>query len=716
MKVKPKILVVEDESIVARDIMAQLLELGYEHAGHAANGLQAITLAGELRPDLVLMDIQLTGGMDGIAAAQEIRTRFALPVVFVSAFAADEVLARAKLIEPYGYILKPFSQRDLHTVIEMALYKYQADVKSRESTQHIQAILDNMVDGVITIDAHGLMESFNQAASSIFGYESHETFGKNVSMLMATEIAVQHNGYLARYRETGEARFVGVRREVEGRRKDGSVFPMSLAVSKIIRGGQTTFIGLVRDLTQHHLDLEKIDRLAFYDPLTNLPNRRLLMDRLNQAMYTSLRTGQHGGVIFLDMDHFKVLNDTLGHDVGDMLLKQVATRLSSCVRDGDSIARFGGDEFVVLLEALSVNEQDAALQAKTVASKILSALGQPYDLFDTVYSSTPSIGIVLFMQDHESIDDIIKKADVAMYQAKTAGRNTIRFFDPKMQAMAAANLELEKDLRDGLANHEFLLYYQIQVKDGQKHNDRTLITGVEALVRWNHARRGMVSPAHFIPLAEKTGLILPLGQWVLESACAQLVAWENNAMTAHWTMAVNVSALQFSQADFVAKVEQALQKTGANPALLKLELTESMLAENVDEIIVKMNAIKEHGVNFSLDDFGTGYSSLSFLKRLPLTQLKIDQSFVRDILTDSSDAVIAHTIVALAHSLGLRVIAEGVETKEQRDALAEMGCNAFQGYLFGRPVTASALQEILQADLTHADHAVHVTHATLTRK
>jgi diguanylate cyclase (GGDEF)-like protein len=514
-------------------------------------------------------------------------------------------------------------------------------------------------------------------------------------MLMPAEIAVQHDGYLRHARDTGEPRFIGLRREVEGKRKDGSKFPMSLAVSKIIRSGQTTFIGLVRDLTQHHLDLEKIERLAFYDPLTCLPNRRLLMDRLNQAMYNSIRTGQHGGVIFLDMDQFKLLNDTLGHDVGDTLLGQVATRLASCVREGDSIARFGGDEFVVLLEALSVHEQDAAAQAKNVAIKILDTLRQSYNLDGTIYSSTPSIGIVLFMADHESIDDVIKKADVAMYQAKTAGRNTIRFFDQKMQARVTARLALEKDLRDGLSNSEFQLYYQIQVKDGPRLHDKTTVTGVEALVRWNHTRRGMVSPAQFIPLAENTGLILSLGQWVLESACAQLLLWANNPKTAHWSMAVNVSALQFSQTDFVSKVEQALQKTGANPNLLKLELTESMLVENVDEIIIKMNAIKAHGVSFSLDDFGTGYSSLSFLKRLPLTQLKIDQSFVRDILTDSSDAVIAHTIVALAHSLGLKVIAEGVETQAQRNALAKMGCNAYQGYLFGRPASASTLEDLL---------------------
>jgi predicted signal transduction protein with EAL and GGDEF domain len=352
------------------------------------------------------------------------------------------------------------------------------------------------------------------------------------------------------------------------------------------------------------------------------------------------------------------------------------------------VARLGGDEFVVLLESLSVHPQEAASQAEIIAGKVMGALGVPYTLREHVHNSTPSIGIVIFLEDNETMDELLKKADVAMYQAKAAGRNTIRFFDPDMQAAAAARAALERDIRSGLALSEFVLHYQIQVDShGRTH-------GAEALVRWNHSVRGLVSPAEFIPVAEETGLILPLGQWVLEEACAQLVRWSQNAYSAHWVVSVNVSALQFAQDNFVDSVRRALEKTGARPAHLKLELTESMLVRDVDDIVVKMCAVKALGVGFSLDDFGTGYSSLSYLKRLPLDQLKIDQSFVRDLETDSSDAVIARTIIALGHSLGLTVIAEGVETARQRDFLQGFGCDAFQGYFFGRPLPANLLPTV----------------------
>ena len=560
----------------------------------------------------------------------------------------------------------------------------------QEAAQHTQTILDNMVDGVITINAQGLMQSFNQAASRMFGFAPDEVLGHNVSMLMPQPHRGQHDGYLHNYHSTGVARIMGAPREVEGQRRDGTPFPMSLSVSKITRAGQPIFIGLVRDVTERREYEDEIRRLAFYDPLTHLPNRRLLMDRLKHAITASDRTGQHGALMFLDLDHFKQLNDSLGHDVGDLLLQQVAKRLQACVREIDSVARLGGDEFVVLLEALSIHPQEAAAQTEAIASKILYALGHSYALREHSHNSTPSIGIVVFMESHETMDDVLKKADVAMYQAKAAGRNTFRFFDPAMQATASAHAALEQDMRQGLVRGEFVLHYQIQVQiDAQGH---TATTGAEALVRWKHPVRGMVPPAQFIGLAEETGMILPLGQWVLETACTQLVAWARVPDTAHWSLAVNVSAAQFAQADFVDRVSAALQKTGANPALLKLELTESMLMDNVEDIIVKMNAIKTHGVRLSLDDFGTGYSSLSCLKRLPLDQLKIDQSFVRDLLTDPNDAVIARTVVALGHSLGLKVIAEGVETLEQRDILASIGCDAFQGYYFGRPVPASEME------------------------
>ena len=467
--------------------------------------------------------------------------------------------------------------------------------------------------------------------------------------------------------------------------KGRDIWVRAQGVAVMEEGRAVKLLGAFQDITQHRHDVEEIRRLAFYDLLTGLPNRRLLMDRLRQAMLTSARTGQHGALMFLDLDHFKLLNDTQGHGVGDVLLEQVAKRLQSCVRDGDSVARLGGDEFVVLLEALSTHANEAATQAETTAKKILDVFGHAYDLQGHSYDSTPSIGIVVFMGDEEGIEELLKRADVAMYQAKSAGRNTARFFDPAMQAAVAMHDALEKDLRRALAAHEFVLHYQIQI-------DRTgLAIGAEALVRWQHPTRGLIAPGHFIPLAETTGLVLPLGQWVLETACAQLALWAHDPKRAHWSIAVNVSASQFAQSDFVASIAHALQSTGATATRLKLELTESTLLDDVADVIVKMNAIKAFDVGFSLDDFGTGYSSLSYLKRLPLEQLKIDQSFVRDLLTDPNDTMIARTIVALGHSLGLRVIAEGVETVGQYELLAGMGCDAFQGHYFGYPTAAEGL-------------------------
>ena len=570
---------------------------------------------------------------------------------------------------------------------------HASQVLLTESALHTQTILDNLFDGVITMDEYGLVESFNKGAGSVFGYLPDEVIGRNVSMLMPEPQRSQHDGYLEHYRQTGQANVVGRTRELKARRKSGQIFPITLSVSRISRGSKTVFVGVVRDITEHHKNIEEIRRLAFFDALTGLPNRRLLLDRLGQAMVTSARSAQHGALMFLDIDHFKQLNDSLGHDVGDMLLQLVAGRIQSCIREGDTLARLGGDEFVVLLEALSTSNHEAATQAEVIASKILVAFRQSFDLGARAFDSTSSIGIVVFLGHHESRDELIKKADVAMYQAKAAGRNTARFFDPSMQAAVEARDTLERELRRGLALQEFVLHYQIQV------DSNSMPIGAEALVRWNHPIRGMLSPAYFIPLAEETGLILLLGQWVLETACIQLAQWASRPDTARWTMAVNVSALQLGQANFVACVAAALEKTGASPHLLKLELTESMLVDDVEGVIVKMNAIKSQGVGFSLDDFGSGYSSLSYLKRLPLDLLKIDQSFVRDILTEPNDAVIARTILALGHSLGLQVMAEGVETAAQCAFLDGLGCDAFQGYYFGRPVPAD---ELTATVFTHA--------------
>ena len=435
-----------------------------------------------------------------------------------------------------------------------------------------------------------------------------------------------------------------------------------------------------RDVTERERTNAEIHRLAFHDALTQLPNRRLLTDRLEHALAAGARSGHFGALLLIDLDNFKTLNDTLGHDKGDLLLQQVAQRLVTCVRAGDTVARLGGDEFVVILEGLSENPVEAATQAETVGEKVLAALSQPYLLAGHENRSTPSIGIALFSSHQASIEELLKQADLAMYQAKTAGRNTLRFFDPKMQAIVADRAALEVELRAAVKQQQFVLHYQPQAVGAGR------LTGAEALVRWQHPQRGLVFPGEFISLAEETGLILPLGLWVLETACAQLAQWAHQPNTAHLSLAVNVSANQLHQADFVEQVMTVLARTGASPQRLKLELTESLLVSNVENTIAKMAALKAHGVDFSMDDFGTGYSSLSSLKRLPLGQLKIDQGFVRGILVDPNDAAIAKMVIALAESMGLAVIAEGVEIEAQREFLADLGCHAYQGYLFSRPL------------------------------
>lgn len=449
-------------------------------------------------------------------------------------------------------------------------------------------------------------------------------------------------------------------------------------------------------LTQiEHRDRE-IMELAFYDALTRLPNRRLLLDRLQQALVASARHHKQGAVMLLDLDGFKSLNDTWGHDVGDQFLRVVARRLEGCVRECDTVARQAGDEFVVILEGLSEGD-DAAIEAENVARKILQAITEPYQLemspegvhLRRNYQCTVSIGITLFRGNAASVDELVKRADTAMYQAKASGRNTLRFFDPDMQSRVLARALLDADLREATREQQFVLHYQPQV------DRKGRVFGAEALIRWRHPQRGMVSPMDFIPQAEETGLIQDIGRWVLESACNQLAVWDRQPETAHLRVAVNVSPYQFRNPGFVEQVLAILERTGAQPQKLEFEITESMLLGSIEGIAEKMVALQAKGIGFSLDDFGTGYSSLVYLKRLPLDQLKIDRSFVNDILSDPSDAEIARTITALAHSIGLEVIAEGVETQSQLDLLVRHGCAAFQGYLFGRPMPAEKFGEFI---------------------
>jgi len=453
-------------------------------------------------------------------------------------------------------------------------------------------------------------------------------------------------------------------------------------------GGRIIWDGVHTDITERKRAEDEIARLGFYDSLTGLPNRRLLMDRLGQVLQASQRSGHCGALLFLDLDNFKDFNDTLGHDMGDELLKQVASRLVGCIRGRDTVSRFGGDEFVVILDDLSTDMGEAATEARSVAEKFLNRLREPFKLGKEHRFITLSIGISLFGDRPTSIDEMMKSADLAMYRAKAAGRNALRFFDPEMQTAVTERAALESDLRLALQDGQFVLHYQPLVE-----GEHTIC--VEALVRWQHPQRGLIPPTKFIPLAEETGLIVPLGQWILEAASQQLVQWAGNAATDHLKIAVNVSARQFRQPDFAEQTLATLERTGARPSRLKIELTESLLVDDMDAVVEKMVALQVRGVTFALDDFGTGYSSLSYLKRLPLSALKIDQSFVRDILIDTNDAAIARTIIALGQSLGLDVIAEGVETEGQHDFLLRHGCHIFQGYLFCKPLPVAELEQFL---------------------
>lgn len=472
--------------------------------------------------------------------------------------------------------------------------------------------------------------------------------------------------------------------------KNSRVRTFMVSAASLTEAFADTHLVILYEITSRKEAEEKIRHLAYFDPLTQLPNRRLLHDRLDHALASSARSKRRGALLFIDLDDFKALNDTLGHGIGDLLLEQIAQRLATCVREGDTVARFGGDEFVVMLEGLSENIDEAAAQSQDIGEKILATLNQTYYLGAYENRTTASIGITLFNGHEQPVDELMKQADLAMYQAKKAGRDTLRFFDPQMQSSVNARVSLEDELRKALEFRQFELYYQIQVDNSLRP------VGAEALIRWIHPERGTVSPAQFIPLAEDTGLILPIGRWVLETACAQVKSWQKDDRTRGLILAVNVSAKQFRQPDFVAQVHSAVARHGIEPMQLKLELTESLLLENIEDTITTMNALNDIGVQFSLDDFGTGYSSLQYLRKLPLDQLKIDQSFISDIATNNNDETIVHTIIAMARSLKLDVIAEGVETEEQRQLLLKHDCHHYQGYLFGRPLPVDQFESSLK--------------------
>lgn len=543
-------------------------------------------------------------------------------------------------------------------------------------------------EGIMITDINGVILRVNQAFTSLTGYSVEEAVGQTPRLLKSGHHdAAFYAEVWKEIKSTGNWKG-----EILDRRKNGEVYPawMSITAIKSLDNSVTNYVAFQSDITDRKAADDEIRNLAFYDPLTKLPNRRLLVDRLHQLMTSNTRSKNHCGLLFIDMDNFKTLNDTKGHVMGDFLLQEVASRLLSSVRESDTVARLGGDEFVVLMTDLSHQPNEAAAQTKQIGGKILDALCETYKLKGHDHHCSASIGVSLFCDDSNSIDTLMKQADIAMYQAKSAGRNTLRFFYPEMQKSINVRVELENDLRKALAKKQLHLYYQIQC-------DNVLQPfGAEALIRWIHPTRGMVSPLQFIPIAEASSLILDIGHWVLDSACNQLATWSENEDTKDLILAINVSAYQFAMPDFVSSVENAVQSHRIDASRLKLELTESVIVDDINSVIAKMHAINAIGVKLSLDDFGTGYSSLTYLKRLPIDQIKIDQSFVRDIVSDPNDAVMVKTIIDMARNFNLNVIAEGVETEEQLAFLNQNGCMAYQGYLFSKPVPIHEFEALLK--------------------
>ncbi|MDH5656475.1 MAG: EAL domain-containing protein [Spirochaetia bacterium] len=645
------------------------------------------SLPGISKKDLVNSSVDLIFGED-----QDFKNHLIHELSVTGAFRGKEYRYIYKNTEKYMFV-SGFGIRNNYGKIKGYILSFH-DItlqKQKEEELRISAVAFESNEGIIITDPETKIIRVNRTFQKITGYSSKDVVGKKPSFLSAGH----HNAdfYKVMWAEINRTRkWEG---EVWNRRKNGDVYIELLSITAIKDddGNVTQYVGIFNDITKRKEAEEEIRNLAFYDPLTGLPNRRLLMENFHHALSRSERTKYFGAVIFIDLDNFKKLNDTKGHEYGDMLLFEVAGRLSSCLREVDTVARLGGDEFVILIEELSKDENQSSEIISKLAEKIQMKLNQPYNLEGYSYFSSSSIGISLYRGHDKSVSELLKFADLAMYSAKESGRNAVRFFNPVMQNKAEKFSSLEVKLRNAVLLDQFILNYQVQV------NGWGLPVGTEALIRWNSPELGMMMPDQFIPVAEKINLIIDLGQWVIDTACMQLERWSHDERMKDLTLSVNVSVKQFEASDFVSKLKSAVALNGINPSLLILEITEHCLVNNVSDVISKMDELRNFGIQLSIDDFGTGYSSLSYLKQLPINQIKIDKSFLNNIPSDLNNSMMIKAIVNLAKNLNLDVLAEGVETVDQQNFLRDIGCESYQGYLFSKPIPLSEYEQYIKMNL-----------------
>lgn len=685
MNIKPtRILIVDDDPGTIRVLTQILKDVGKIY--FTTDSSQAIGLALSVTPDFILMDVEMPD-INGIDLCERIKHHPALsdvPVLFVTCHTEVDIETRALTAGAVDFIHKPPNP----VLVKARVQNYLALKQRSDHLHKLAQAVEQSSESIIITDINSNIEYVNPMFEKNSGYSQQDVIGQNPRMLASGKTSAETYQALWSTLTCGRT----WRGELINRRKDGSEYIELATISPICQpdGRVTHYLAVKTDITDQKLAQGEIKRLGNFDSLTALPNRRQLQDRLLQSLSVCSRHQTCGALLFIDLDNFRILNDIYGHELGDKVLTEISFRLRhDCLRVEDLIARLGGDEFAFIIEGLHKDLSVAATQAEDVAEKILKTVAKPL-VFDSIeHHITASIGIYLLSgSGDDGVDEVVKRADAAMYRAKAAGKNCLRFFDPEIQREIERRAALESELRQALTRHELCVVFQPQID-----KDRRLI-GAEALLRWQHSKLGMVSPGEFIPLAEETGLIVPIGLWVLKTACLQLRAWNMKPGWEHCHLSVNVSPYQFREKGFVHSVREIIIETGISPQNLVLEITEGTVLENVESTIAKMEELKTMGIGFSMDDFGTGYSSLSYLKRLPLNELKIDQSFVRDISIDSGDEVIVRTIIAMGQSLGLTVIAEGVEDEIQYEMLLGHGCNHFQGYLFGRPQSVKDFEQI----------------------